>query len=192
MTPSALTRILCVACGALALQACNFTPLPSNNPDSGITCINGTSPAGSGTTQGAQAFAVGSSYQRAGQYRDTDSGVVAVGAQLDVQLLKKSVACTARPDAGDGDGFFATVINYNSDRVTAGTYPVSGKNDGGPAFLGLGVFDGGLRIANDGTFTLATVDDCAVSGSFDVRFGLPDGGGEPFSGTFSSQYCGLR
>ncbi|MFT3710261.1 MAG: hypothetical protein QM817_21750 [Archangium sp.] len=186
-----MNRLLLLAVFALsAFSACNFTPLPSNDPDSGVSCTSGTTPAGSGSTQGAQQFAVGSSYQRSGQYRDPDSGVVN-GAQLDVQLLKKSISCAARADAGpDGDGFFVTVINHASDRISAGTYPVSGHADGGAAsFIGLGIFDGGLNIATEGSFTLTTVQNCSVSGSFDVQFGQSDGGAVPFSGTFSSEYC---
>jgi hypothetical protein len=171
-------------------SACNYRPLPSNDPDSGVTCLASVSPAGSGTVQGANAFAVGSSYQRAGEYRDADSGVQN-GVQLDVSLYKRAVSCTALQDGGaTGEAFHVTLIDHASTRITPGTYPVSGKADGGAAsFIGLGLFDGGLHVANEGTFTLAAVQSCSVSGSFDVRFPIPDGGSEPFSGTFNSEFC---
>ena len=170
------------------LSACNFRTLPGNDPDSGVSCLSSTTPAGSGATQGDRSFTVGSSYEVAVQTFNADSGVV-TGAQLSVQLLKKSISCVDRADAGTGDGFFATVYSYGSDRVAVGTYPNSLQADGGPSFIGLSVEDGGLKVANGGTLTLTTVANCAVTGSFDVTFATEDGGVSPLTGTFSSEYC---
>jgi hypothetical protein len=112
------------------------------------------------------------------------------GAQLSISLLKKSASCVELQDGGNaGDGFHATVYNWNSDRVTTGTYPASGDADGGPSFIGFGVVDGGLRVVAGGTVTLSSVQPCAVSGSFAVQFETEDGGRDPLSGTFSSEYC---
>lgn len=173
----------------LSLCACNYTPLPSNDPDSGVSCLASQVPAGSGTTSGTNAFAVGSSYQRSGQYVNPDSGVV-TGAQLDVRLQAAAVACASDAGAPGGESFFATIIQSGADRVAAGTFPVSGTQDGGSAsFIGIGGFDGGARIATRGSLTLSSVQACSVSGSFAVDFPLGDGGFDPFSGTFSSEYC---
>ena len=167
------------------LSACNFVTLPGNDPDSGVSCLSSMAPAGSGTTS---SFAVGSSYEVAAQTFNPDSGVV-TGAQLNFSLLRKSISCVDRADAGAGDGFFATIYSYGADRVVPGTYLTSLDADGGPSFVGFNVEDGGLKVVTGGPVTLATVPNCTVSGSLDGKFSTADGGFSPLTGTFSSEYC---
>lgn len=174
------------AFAVVSLSACNFTPLPSNDPDSGVSCISSPTPVGSGTTN---VFSVGSSYQSAGQYRDPDSGVV-TGARLDITLFNRAIPCSDRDGGSGGDSFFAMLQTSGADRVVPGTFFATAQDGGNNnSFVGIGTFDGGARIVNDGTVTLTSVQSCSVSGSFDVRFPTPDGGFDPLTGTFSSQFC---
>jgi hypothetical protein len=171
----------------LLLPACNYVLLPGNDPDSGVICFSSVSPAGSGTTQGAEAFAAGASYQSAAQILDPDDGGV-VSAQLSLSLLKKAVACVDRADAGNGDGFFATVVAPGADRVGTGTWTTR-RPDAGAYFVAYLGNDGGFVAASEGSLTLTAVQHCAVSGSFDVKFPTGDGGLAPLTGTFNSEFC---
>lgn len=182
-----MKKILGALC-VISLSSCFSVPLPSNDPDSGVSCVANVTPTGSGTSQGAHAFAVGSVYQRSAQTIPPDAGIT--GATLDVSLLRDAVSCAARRDAGTSEGLFATVSVSGADRVGAGTYVDSAHADGGASFFGFAVLDGGAFIVSEGTLTLTTVATCSASGSFDVKFQISDGGvSDPLTGTFSADYC---
>lgn len=175
--------------GLISLSSCFSVPLPSNDPDSGVSCTVNVSPTGSGSNQGAHAFGVGAVYQRSAQTIPPDAGIT--GATLDVSILRDAVSCAGRRDAGASEGLFTTVSVPGADRVTAGTYQDSAHADGGGAsFFGFAVLDGGVFIVSEGTLTLATVATCSATGSFDVKFQTSDGGvTAPLTGSFNADYC---
>ncbi|MBL8912190.1 MAG: hypothetical protein JNM17_15980 [Archangium sp.] len=177
-----------VALAVVSLSACNFSPLPSNDPDSGVSCIASPTPVGSGTSN---LFSVGSAYERAGQYSNPDSGAV-TGARIDLTLFNHAIPCSDRDGGGGGDSFLAILQTSGASRIQPGTFfaktPDGGSNN---SLVGIGTFDGGARIVSDGTVTLTSVQSCSVTGTFDVRFPIPDGGFDPFNGTFSSEFCSL-
>lgn len=182
-----MKKILGALC-LISLSSCFSVPLPSNDPDSGVTCAVSVNPTGRGMNQGAHAFAVGSVYQRSAQTIPPDAGIT--GATLDVSILREMVSCAGRRDAGSGEGLFATVSVAGADRVTAGTYRDSAHADGGAAFFAFAVLDGGALIVSEGTLTLTNVATCSASGSFDVKFTSSDGGvTDPLTGTFTADYC---
>lgn len=174
--------------GLMTLSSCFSVTLPSNDPDSGVSCAVSVNPTGRGTNQGSHAFAVGSVYQRSAQTIPPDAGIT--GATLDLSILREMVSCAGRKDAGASEGLFATVSVARADRVTAGTYQDSAHADGGAAFFAFAVLDGGALIVSEGTLTLTTVATCSASGSFDVKFNSSDGGvTDPLTGTFTADYC---
>jgi hypothetical protein len=162
--------------------------LPGNDPDAGVSCLQSMAPSGTGNTQGPRSFAVGSSYQVSVQVFEPDSGVV-THTQLSLSLLQRAISCVDRADAGPGDGFYATVVVPGADRVSAGTYRGYDQVDGGPFFGGFEVVDGGTTRMSEGSLTLSAVQNCAVSGTFDVKFPSEDGGQTSLSGSFNSEYC---
>ena len=177
--------VLCVG----SLSSCFSVPLPSNDPDSGVSCQVSVNPTGRATNQGAHAFSVGSVYQRSAQTIPPDAGIT--GATLDVSFLREMVSCVGRRDGGTSEGLFATLNVTGADRVGPGTYVDSAHADGGPSsFFGYAVLDGGALIVSEGTVTLTAVATCSVTGSFDVRFAIEDGGvSAPLSGSFTADYC---
>lgn len=176
--------------GLISLSSCFSYPLPSNDPDSGVSCTRSASATGSGDNQGAHAFAVGAVYQRSAQTIPPDAGITA--GTLDVSILRRAVSCNEWRDGGASEGLFATVSVPGADRVTAGTYRDSAHADGGASFYGFALLDGGAFVVSEGTLTLATVATCSATGSFDVRFQTSDGGvSDPLTGTFNGDYCAL-
>lgn len=172
----------------ISTSSCFSVPLPSNDPDSGVSCASSVNPTGRGGTQGAHAFSVGSVYQRSAQTIPPDAGIT--GATLDLSLLREMISCAGRRDGGSSEGLFATVSVSGADRVGAGTYVDSAHADGGASFFGFAVLDGGALIVSEGTVTLATVAACSVTGSFEVKFNTDDGGvSAPLTGTFTADYC---
>ncbi len=169
--------------GLLALSACNLKNLDGNDPDGGA-CPALTAPAGSGTTSG---FPVGASYQTTSQWV-SDAGVT--GALLSISLYQGGVLCHGGGDAGVTN--FATFfVDFpHVDRASIGTFPRE-SSDGGASFTGLVELDGGLLVAADGTLTIATLQNCALTGSFNLQLsqGADAGATTPFSGTFNSTYC---
>lgn len=169
--------------GLLALSACNLKSLEGNDPDGGA-CPALTAPAGSGTTN---VFSVGASYQTTSQWV-SDAGVT--GALLTVSLYERAKLC--RQSDGGVDLNLATfLIDFpRVDRASPGTFSRE-KTDGGASFTGLVELDGGLWVAADGTVTIATLENCALTGSFTLQLTQGEDGGAqvPFNGTFSSAYC---
>ena len=171
--------------GLLALSACNLKALDSNDPDGG-SCPALTAPAGSGSTS---AFPVGASYQTTSQWV-SDAGVT--GALLTVALYQGGVLCNGGGDAGVTNVATFFVAFPQGDRASVGVYPRQ-SSDGGPSFTGFVGLDGGVYTAADGTLTLATLQNCSLTGSFDLQLSLgADAGTTPFSGSFDSAYCRRR
>lgn len=208
------TPTLCAA--ALALAACDLKDLPSNLPDSGIECRFDTgTDAGSGTVVGSRPFTAPSAYQVSQLFRD--ERVV-----LSVQLYDQPTRCDdvrwPTPDGGpsaigDVARFGIVTADVYSARgtrqVLPGTYPVAGAVDSAYATVYfMRRLDGGTAQSPDGgdagapatdwayaasgSVTLATVDACSASGSFDVELDERDGGRTPLAGTFGASYCPTR
>lgn len=181
-------KSILVALCLVSMSSCFSVPLPSNDPDSGVSCQVSVNPTGRGANQGAHTFSVGSVYQRSAQTIPPDAGITA--ATLDLSILREMVSCAGRRDGGTGEGLFATLNVTGADRVGPGTYTDSAHADGGASFFGFALLDGGALIVSEGTVTLATVATCSVTGSFDVKFAIEDGGvSAPLSGSFTADYC---
>jgi hypothetical protein len=170
-------------------MACGIGPASSNLPDGGA-CLATASP-GTATLTGPLAFPVVEAYEQTDVYVD-GGGFQSREVNL-LDAVQPSDGGFNLPASGNTDHLLG--INMSGSSGT-GTFTIAASAvDGGGATATLDVIDvfsdGGATIlwANSGTVTLDTIDDCSLSGSFNVVMAFPDAGSpSALSGTFSAVY----
>ena len=148
-----------------------------------------TGPVGSGKIEGAAAFTALASLQSASHRLGEDGGIQ--GTNVTVSLYDSPVTCNSRADGGVVGGRVMSLVVSS-----AGLSPMTGVFGGPDAGQRTAVAmlfepDAGLIFSKSGVVTLASVEPCSVTGSFDMEMASADGGSSRASGTFSSVFCPL-
>lgn len=184
----------------LSTFACDFAvqTAPSNFPDSGITCADGG--RGSGALTGDHAFTVGSAHEKFQELVNRDSGVIS-DRSIFITLHAEGLLCgqsatQAQPVLGlslfDPSGVYGPGDYVAGSQQLAAPCACTTAPDGGRgALVALSPGDGGTTLlASSGVVRLTTLEACALTGTFDVRFTTPDGGDAgSLSGSFQPAYC---
>jgi len=167
--------------------------LPSNRPDSEVTCGLDAGAGGAGLS-GEDRFVVASAYQSrvafVGPGQSADAGPAREFVTF--VLHEARLSCGGRSTLSAGSRTLSGFLDDTTQRFEPGTYPVApfGEDDSGRAAWLVCVSNGApseKRCAVSGVVEIVQVTDCALSGTLDLEMGAP--GERPLRGIFTATYC---